>query len=237
MGLPADSTASTLTLTALLLQWRSMGRAFSLGIMFLTAVGFALAGCQPRAAAAVLSGPYEGTELGNPAPDFELPDHQGASIALSDLRGQVVVLTFMDSQCQQICPLTAVHLRSAYRELGSEAGSVVFVAINVNVEANTVEDVLATTQSWRLDEIGSWHFLTGTEDQLRPIWEAYDVTVYPAPEGEGELVHTPGVFLIDQSGDLRWYVSTPFNDLGTPAWTQPLSELLVKHIGELLREG
>ena len=219
----------------LLLQLRSMGRVFALGIKFLPAVGLALAGCQPRAAAAVLSGPYEGTELNSPAPDFELPDHRGVRIALSDWRGQVVVLTFMDSQCQEVCPLTAVHLRSAYRQLGSEAGSVVFVGINVNLEANTVEDVLATTQKWRLDEIASWHFLTGTEDQLRPIWEAYDVTVYPAPEVEGELVHTPGVFLIDQAGELRWYVSTPFDDLGTPAWTQPLSELRVQHIGELLR--
>jgi len=212
-----------------------MGRVFWLGVMVLPAVGFALGGCQPQGTPAALSAPYEGTELGNPAPDFELLDHQAASIALADLRGQVVVLTFMDSQCLEVCPLTAVHLRSAYRQLGSEAGSVVFVGINVNVEANTVGDVLATTQNWRLDEIGSWHFLTGTEDQLRPIWEAYDVTVYPAPEGEGELVHTPGVFLIDQSGVMRWYVSTPFDDLGTPAWTQPLSELLVKHIGELLR--
>lgn len=235
MRLGPDFPTQTLTHAAPLLQSRSMGRALPLAITFLSSVSFALAGCQPSAAAAVLSGPYQGTELKKPAPDFDLPDHRGARITLSDLRGQVVALTFMDSQCQEVCPLTAVHLRSAYRQLGSEASSVVFVGINVNLEANTIEDVLTTTQNWQLDEIASWHFLTGSEDQLRPIWETYDVTVYPAPEGEGELVHTPGVFLIDQAGQLRWYVSTPFDDLGTPAWTQPLSELLVKHIGELLR--
>jgi peroxiredoxin Q/BCP len=33
-------------------------------------------------------------EVGDPAPDFTLPDQNGESIALSQLRGQTVVLYF-----------------------------------------------------------------------------------------------------------------------------------------------
>ena len=43
---------------------------------------------------------YEGTSLDGPAADFRLKDQNGATIALSDFRGRVVVLTFMDSQCR-----------------------------------------------------------------------------------------------------------------------------------------
>jgi cytochrome oxidase Cu insertion factor (SCO1/SenC/PrrC family) len=36
----------------------------------------------------------------------------------SDFIGQVVALTPVDSQCEDTCPLTAVHLRTVYQQLG-----------------------------------------------------------------------------------------------------------------------
>ena len=201
------------------------------------AILFALftAACTIQSASPNSSNVYEGTALSGLAADFRLVDQNGIQMALSDFRGQVVVLTFLDSQCQDVCPLTAVHLRTANQMLGDEAASVVFIGINVNVEANGAADVTATTQKWRLDEIPTWHFLTGRAEELEPIWKAYDITVLPQ-EG-GEITHTPGVFLVDQTGYKRWYVSTPFDEAGTPQWTAPLSELLVKHIRELLSGG
>lgn len=87
---------------------------------------------------------------------------------------------------------------------------------------------------WQLDEIPSWHFLTRSVEELEPVWKAYDVAVVPAEEEEGELLHTSGVYVIDQTGQKRWYVSTPFAETSSPLMTAPLSELLVKHIQNLL---
>ena len=56
---------------------------------------------------------YEGTELAGSAPDFQLLDRNGASVALSNFLGNMVVLTFLDSRCTDVCPLTALHLRLA----------------------------------------------------------------------------------------------------------------------------
>ena len=177
---------------------------------------------------------YEGTSLDSPAADFRLVDQTGATIALSAFRGRVVVLTFMDSQCREVCPLTAAHLRAAHQMLGDDATSVVFIGVNVNVKVSAVADVMAITSKWRLDEIPTWHFLTGSAEELEPVWKAYGIAVVP---GENEIQHTPGVYLIDQTGQQRWYVSTPFDEAGTPRWTTPLSELLVRHIRELLSGG
>ncbi len=177
---------------------------------------------------------YEGTELDSLAPNFRLVDHNGIRLALSDFRGKVVVLTFLDSQCQETCPLTATHLRLAHQMLSDETTSVVFIGVNVNLEANTVADVLAATKKWRLDEIPTWHFLTGSAEELEPVWQAYNIMVLPEQD---EIQHTPGVFLVDPAGQQRWYVSTPFDETGQPQWTAPLHELLVKHIRELLRQG
>lgn len=179
------------------------------------------------------TGKYAGTTLNSPATDFQLSDQSGTTITLSDFTGQVVVLTFMDSRCEDTCPLTAVHLRTAYQQLGDRAGSVIFLGVNVNREANQVADVLAATDQWHLDEIPTWHFLTGSAQELEPVWKAYDTAV--VPQQGGEIMHTPGVFLIDQNGQKRWYISTPFDEAGTPQATAPLSELLVKRIRELLK--
>ena len=172
---------------------------------------------------------YQGTELSGEAPDFRLTDQNGLLVSLSDFRGKVVVLTFMDSICVDTCPLTAAQFREAYRQLDeTEASQVAFIGVNVNVEVNKVEDVAEITRAWHLEEIPSWHFLTGNQDELTAVWEAYDVAVVPTADGN-EIMHTPGIFLIDPSGQKRWYISTPDStDL-----TLPLSELLLKHVRQL----
>ena len=91
--------------------------------------------------------PYEGTELSGEASDFQLIDQNGSVIRLSDFQGRVIVLTFMDSECQDTCPLTAVHFREVYRQFDQkEAKQVVFLAVSVNPEASAVSDVLETTR-------------------------------------------------------------------------------------------
>jgi cytochrome oxidase Cu insertion factor (SCO1/SenC/PrrC family) len=192
--------------------------------------------CTGRATPTDAAGAYDGTALDGPASDFRLVDQHGATVALSDFRGQVVALAFLDTQCKDVCPLTALHLRKAYQALGDQATSVVFLGVNVNVEVNRVADVKATTEKWQLNEVPTWHFMTGSAEELKPVWKAYHILVIPTSAEDQDPVHTPGVYLIDRTEQMRWYISTPFDDAGTPQWTPPLSELLVKHIRELLRE-
>ncbi len=174
---------------------------------------------------------YQGTELGEEAADFRLTDQNGALTMLSDFRGKVVVLTFMDSVCTDTCPLTAAQFRQAYRQLDqSETSQVVFIGVNVNVEANKIADVAEITKTWHLDEIPGWHFLTGSREELEAVWGDYGIAAIPREDGK-EIMHTPGVFLIDPLGQKRWYVSTP----SSTELTVPLSDLLVKHIREILQ--
>lgn len=178
---------------------------------------------------------YQGTELAEPAPDFRLVDQNGAPVALSGFRGKVVVLAFFDSRCDETCPLTAAELRRVNRSLEEDAERIAFLGVNVNAVFNTPEDVAKFTEEQRLDEILSWHFLTGRPEELRPVWQAYSIAVVAQP-GQDDFQHTPGVFIIDQAGNKRWYVSTPLSDEGLVAsWTGPrLGELLVRYILELL---
>lgn len=181
--------------------------------------------------------PYNGTELNGLASDFQLTDQNGTLIGLSDFQGKIVILTFMDSKCVETCPLTAADFRETYRQLNqNEASQVVFLGINVNVEASHVADVLEATQQWLLNEIPSWHFLTGNHEELEPVWKEYAIAVVPDPDGK-EIMHTPGTYVIDQSGQKRWYISTPYFVEGNAELTAPLSELLVNHIRTILGEN
>lgn len=195
-----------------------------------------LPACSASSGPTVYADVYEGTQMDGIAPDFRLTNQRGETVALADFQDKVVALTFMDSHCQDTCPLTAGELRRVSQALGDETNSVVFIGVNVNAQANAVADVAAATQEWRLDEIPNWHFLTGNTSELEPVWNAYTVEVMPPVDETGDLVHSPGIYLIDHAGQRRWYVSTPFVEPGTPAPSRPLNELLTMRIRQLLSE-
>jgi len=212
---------------------RTIARMWLISSLLLT---FIAGGCSNGPATLGNGQAYQGTELDGIAPNFRLIDQNGALVSLSDFRGRVVVLTFMDSVCKDTCPITAAQFRETYRQLDlDEVGQVVFLGVNVNLEANSVVDVSNATDEWRLTEIPGWHFLTGDQDELESIWKAYAIAVMTHPDTE-VILHTPGVYLIDPSGQERWYISVPSAGEGNPQWISPLSEILVIHIREILKE-
>jgi protein SCO1/2 len=82
-----------------------------------------------------------------PAPGFTLTDQDGRVRPLSAFRGKVVVLEFMDPHCTDICPIVSAEFTDAYRDLGRQAGQVVFAAVNVNQYHHAVADVAAYSRA------------------------------------------------------------------------------------------
>jgi len=157
-------------------------------------------------------------------------DQHGRRVALADFRGKVVVLTLLDPDCADICPVYAHQFRLAQEALGTDAGKVAFLAFNSNDEKTSIADVAAATKKWGVDRMSSWHFLTGSPDALRAVWRAYGVlgSGPPKPGRAHERQHSPSIFIIDQAGRRRWYLSAHFE--GAP----PASELIVRHVKALL---
>jgi len=145
-----------------------------------------------------------------PAPGFTLTDQDGRTVPLSGLRGQVVVLEFMDPHCTDICPLVSQEFVDAYHDLGRSAPNVVFAAVNVNQYFNKVPDVRAYSHAHQLITIPDWHFLTGSTAALQAVWRAYHVEV-EAPNPDADIVHTSAVYFIGPGGTER-YVAIPMAD-------------------------
>jgi cytochrome c oxidase assembly factor CtaG/cytochrome oxidase Cu insertion factor (SCO1/SenC/PrrC family) len=147
---------------------------------------------------------------GKAAPGFRLTDQHGQTLALSSLRGKVVVLNFMDPHCTDICPLVSQEFIDAQRDLGPAAGQVVFVAVNVNQYFNRVSDMAAFSNEHQLSSIPSWHFFTGPVSSLQAAWSGYGVAVQ-APNPDADIVHTSVMYFIGPDGRER-YIAMPMTD-------------------------
>jgi protein SCO1/2 len=129
-----------------------------------------------------------------PPKDFTLSDEDGKPISLRQYRGQVVVLTFMYSTCQDTCPVTATTIRGALDDLGHDVPT---LAVSVD-PANDTRDTAEAFLVKRGLSGGRMHFLLGTRSQLAPIWHAYGIQ----PQGNG-FEHTARVLVIDKQGRQR----------------------------------
>src|SRR6266567_2629205 len=135
---------------------------------------------------------------GRPAPDFRLQNQFGQPMSLSQFRGKVVMLAFEDSQCTTVCPLTTQSMMQAKQLLGAAGEGVQLLGVDANPDATSVADVLSYSRTHGL--VNQWDFLTGSLAQLKAAWGSYHIAVQIE---QGQIDHTPALFLIDQQGRER----------------------------------
>ncbi len=136
------------------------------------------------------------------APEFQLVDQSGRPLALRDLRGKVVLLTFIYSSCADICPLITQAMVVLQQRLAlEEQGRVFFLSVTVEPEVDTPAVLRAYARRHAAD-LSSWAFLTGNPKAVQEMWQSFGLTVNQRANG---LVDHPGwTFLIDREGIVRY---------------------------------
>jgi protein SCO1/2 len=145
-----------------------------------------------------------------PAPDFALSDQNGRRTSLASLRGQDVVLAFLDSRCHRPCGREPRSLGTALRLLPRSARPAV-VVVSVDPRHDKPGSVRAAAGRWGLTAAASWHWLLGSRAELAPVWASYRIAVRRT---RGHVAHTPAVYLIDRHGFERAGLLWPF----PPSW-------------------
>src|SRR5215510_292852 len=136
-----------------------------------------------------------------PAPAFSLTTQNGARLALKDLRGKVVAVTFIFASCADTCPLLTAKLAGLQERLGADFGArVFFVAITVDPERDTLQVLKRYAQAHGANLAG-WAFLTGTPAEIQQVARQYGIFAKKRPRGEVD--HTFLTSLIDHRGILR----------------------------------
>lgn len=153
--------------------------------------------------------------LGQPAPDFRLTDQFGAPVSLAALRGKVVVLTFLYSNCPDVCPVTLGKFGVVKGQLGSQADEVAFLAVTVDPARDDSAQLRRYLEAQRLDQ--QVQFLTGDRAALEAVWAAYRITVAQGPTASGaaagatyEVIHSDRIYLLDRDGCLQLLLRSTF---------------------------
>ena len=126
-------------------------------------------------------------EVGQSAPDFELPDQNGEPVRLSDLRGQRLVLYFYPKADTPGCTTQACGIRDHTDEYDA-AGAVV-----LGISPDTVADVKKFADKFDL----RFHLLA---DADHAVADAYGVWVEKTKYGRTYWGNERTTFVVDAEG-------------------------------------
>jgi protein SCO1/2 len=140
-----------------------------------------------------------------PPRDFSLRDQDGRLVSLRALRGRIVVLSPMYTDCRDSCPLVAQQIRDALGDLpADESEQVTALALSVDPANDSPQSAKSFLLKQRVR--GYLDFLVGSRSELRPVWRAYGFS----PQTD-RFEHNSYVVLIDRRGRQR--VSFPIGFL------------------------
>src|SRR6516165_9673713 len=172
-----------------------MRAAIGLALLVLTA--FML---QPQGAAQLVSQELPLPTIA-PAPEFTLTSQDGTQVALADLRGKVVAVTFIYTLCTNTCPVLTPMMSFVQDQLGADFGvKIAFVSITVDPERDTPEVLKEYAQAFGAN-LSGWAFLTGAPDAIHEVTRRYGV--FAGKAANGSIDHTFLTSIIDQRGILR----------------------------------
>jgi protein SCO1 len=138
-----------------------------------------------------------------PAPSTVLVDSGGKPFDLATLRGKVVLVSFVYTTCNGVCPLTTQTLHRVEQTLKQAklwGTSVAFVSITLDPKRDTPEVLSRYAQLFGVDR-SAWHFLTGPPAQVDSVIAAWGMWAKCDPTGA--IDHPSRIFLLDPRGHQR----------------------------------
>ncbi len=155
-------------------------------------------------------------------PSFELIDQDGRTVRSEQLKGKVLVVNFIYTNCPDICPMLTAQM-AHFQEILGTAGylgrDVQLLSISVDPERDT-PDVLKAYAELHGADTATWWFLTGPVDHVRDVVVKgflVGMDKVPAQSGDDghaghsyggasyEVSHSGRVVLVDRQGRIRAY--------------------------------
>jgi protein SCO1/2 len=166
--------------------------------------------------------------IGEQVPDFTMTNQDAQAVRLSDLRGKVVVLTFIYTRCPlpDFCPLMdrkfsdlAEHLRNS----PSRSAFVRLISLSFDPEHDTV-DVLRKHAQIRGAVPPLWSYAVAAHDELAKIAAPLGLLYGP---GTDDIAHNLCTAIIDTKGKLaRLEVGTTRNQWQTISFLKSIYSLI-----------
>ena len=142
-------------------------------------------------------------EIGDPVPDFTMTSQNGKTVKLSDLRGNVVVLTFIYTRCPlpDFCPLMDKKFSELAQRISTfpaRANKVRLISLSFDPEHDT-PDLLRKHAQVRGATPPLWSYAVASHAELAKIGGSLGLFYQP---GDNEIAHNLCTAIIDAEGKL-----------------------------------
>jgi len=162
------------------------------------------------------------------AADFSLTSQDEKTVRLADLRGKVLLVSFIFTTCNGACPATTHRMCQVQGALKARGllrdQRVHLLSITLDPARDTPAVLKAYMQLYDCDP-ESWTFLTGSPERVNKVIKEWGMWARAA--ANGQLDHPSRVFLVDPRGRIREIYNLQFLKA---AW-------VVEDVGLLLRES
>ena len=162
-----------------------------------------------------------GAQIGGP---FTLEKTDGSVFTDKDLAGKPYAMFFGFTHCPEVCPTTLWEASGWLKELGTDADRIAIYFVTVDPERDTGELLAEYLTSFDPRITG----LTGTNEQIEQIKQAYRVYARKVPleDGDYTMDHTASMYLMHGDGSFA----------GTIAY-QENSETAIAKLRRLIKDG
>ncbi len=134
-----------------------------------------------------------------PAPALALHNYLGQPVNIASYRGKAVLVTFLYTNCPDICPLITAGLHATLELLGpARSAHVQIIAVSVDPRGDTPRAVAAFLARHQMT--GRMQYLTGSAHELAPVWKAWGVGSERDASQPQFINHTGLIYGISASG-------------------------------------
>ncbi|MFP4561635.1 MAG: SCO family protein [Thiohalorhabdus sp.] len=140
------------------------------------------------------------SEQPHAVPDLRLQLQSGAEARLRELRGKLVVATFIYTRCTHACPMLGMRMQRIRAELPEAAvgTEVRFLSLSFDPEYDRPQRLAEYGGRYGAEPTHWW--VARPRDALAEMLDPFGVVVLP--DGKGGFMHNAAFYLIDREGRL-----------------------------------
>jgi protein SCO1/2 len=143
------------------------------------------------------------------APPIALRNYLGQPVNIDQYRGKAVLVTFLYTNCPDVCPLITSNLRVAQNLMGAKVASKAqIIAVSVDPKGDTRKAVAAFLA--RHEMTGRMQYLVGDTHELARVWKAWGVGSERDAQQPQFINHSGLIYGITASGKRTTLYSASF---------------------------
>ncbi len=165
---------------------------------------------------------YSQSAIGRSIGDLKFVNRRKKTVSLDQFLGKPLIINMIYTSCYETCPTIVDSLydgvKIAQDALGKDRFSVITIGFDVRADTPERMRMFAATRGIILP---NWHFLSGTEENIKKITETLGFIYFPSPAGFDHLTQTS---IIDEKGKV--YAHVYGASFSPPSMIEPLKELV-----------